>query len=155
MKHLKKGISILLSALLLCSFGIIAFAEDHVHHYTAATVYATCTEQGYTLFVCDCGDSYKDCYVNALGHNYGGWDAVQQATCTQEGVYERICSRCGSAQTQTKPVLDHYDGNKDGKCDTCDAAVEDETVYSPFDWFIDLFKTIFNKIREFFSSFSR
>ena len=129
MKLLKNGISLLLAAILLCSSGIIAFAEEHKHQYTATPVYATCTEQGYTVFVCSCGDMYKDLYTDPLGHNYGGWDAVQQCTCVTEGVMERTCKRCGAKQTQTVPVMDHRDSNADGKCDTCDLVMEPEEVF--------------------------
>ena len=49
MKLLKNGISLLLAAILLCSSGIIAFAEEHKHQYTATPVYATCTVMGATV----------------------------------------------------------------------------------------------------------
>ena len=155
MKHMKKAISILLCAVFAFSFGVVVLAEDHVHQYTPTPVYATCTEQGYTVFVCSCGDSYKDLYVEPLGHHYGGWDAVQKATCTSEGVMERTCIRCPSKQTQTVPMLDHFDGNADGKCDTCGLELEQEDIFSPFDWFVALFKTIFERIKAFFASFSK
>lgn len=40
------------------------------HQYGKTTVVApTCTEQGYTIYKCkNCGDTYKDDYVKALGH---------------------------------------------------------------------------------------
>ena len=39
----------------------------------------TCTEKGYTTHTCACGDSYKDSYVNALGHNF------KNGACTRCG----------------------------------------------------------------------
>ena len=42
---------------------------DHEHSYTASTVLPTCVDQGYTLHKCECGDSYKDNYMEA-GHKY-------------------------------------------------------------------------------------
>ena len=50
------------------------------HSYSLSVVDATCTEQGYSLWTCDnCGDSYFDGYVDALGHEY------QDGTCTRCG----------------------------------------------------------------------
>ena len=42
------------------------------HQYGKTTVVApTCTEQGYTIYKCkNCGDTYKDDYVKALGHDF-------------------------------------------------------------------------------------
>lgn len=40
------------------------------HSYTETVVDPTCTEQGYTLHKCACGEEYKDNYVNATGHTY-------------------------------------------------------------------------------------
>ena len=49
--------------------------EDKLEHeYEEQIVAPTCVAKGYTLHTCKnplCGDSYKDNYVNALGHNYG------------------------------------------------------------------------------------
>ena len=157
MSLLKKTFCVLLS-LLMCGscFGLLAFAEDgHVCVYEPTPVYATCTEQGYTLFVCSCGNSYKDYYVEPLGHNYDGWDAVQQATCTSEGIMERTCKRCGAKQTETFPVLDHRDSNADGYCDTCGLEMPQEEIFSPFEWLVNLFKTLFERVSAFFSSFKK
>lgn len=56
-------------------------ALDHEHSYVSNVVAPTCTEQGYTEHVCACGDSYKDTYVDATGHNY----------------VDGVCSVCGAA----------------------------------------------------------
>ena len=43
------------------------------HEYAAEVVAPTCTEQGYTAHTCkNCGDVYKDTYMDALGHVYDG-----------------------------------------------------------------------------------
>lgn len=42
----------------------------HEHSYKATVIDPTCTEQGYTLHSCLCGDSYKDTYKNKLGHTF-------------------------------------------------------------------------------------
>ena len=49
-------------------------------HYTATATKPTCTAQGYTTYTCPCGNSYKDDYTDALGHDYGKGG---------------VCTRCG------------------------------------------------------------
>ncbi|MBQ7962522.1 MAG: hypothetical protein IJ289_07965 [Clostridia bacterium] len=39
----------------------------HEHSYTSVVTAPTCTEKGYTTYTCECGDSYKDNYVDATG----------------------------------------------------------------------------------------
>ena len=43
--------------------------EEHTHSYNAVITEPTCTEQGYTTYVCECGDSYISDYVPATGHD--------------------------------------------------------------------------------------
>ena len=40
------------------------------HDYEAVVTAPTCTEKGYTTYTCSCGDSYKDNYTDALGHEF-------------------------------------------------------------------------------------
>ena len=60
---------------------------EHNHNYTSNIVAPTCTEQGYTEHVCACGDSYKDTYVAATGHNY----------------VNGVCSICGAVDVTVQP----------------------------------------------------
>ncbi len=57
--------------------------DGHVHAYTYTRVAPTCTEQGYRIYVCECGDRYIADYELALGHNY------------RNGV----CTRCGRTES--------------------------------------------------------
>ena len=45
----------------------------HKHAHSSKVVAPTCTEKGYTEYTCECGDSYRDSYVDALGHSFGEW----------------------------------------------------------------------------------
>ncbi len=64
---------------------------SHVHQYTAAVTEPTCTENGYTTYTCDCGDSYTANTVKALGHSY----------------VDGFCIRCNAPipEEETKPAL--------------------------------------------------
>ncbi len=67
--------------------------EPHVHSYSSKTIAPTCTEKGYTLHFCKCGDEYKDTYVDAKGHTIK-YDEVAP-TCGASGVKSGYCSVCG------------------------------------------------------------
>ncbi len=43
-------------------------AVFHTHVYTAVVTPPTCTEAGYTTYICTCGDTYVADEVPALGH---------------------------------------------------------------------------------------
>ena len=42
------------------------------HSYTPTTTAPTCTTQGFTVYLCDCGDGYVGSVTAALGHQYRG-----------------------------------------------------------------------------------
>lgn len=42
----------------------------HTHSYTATVVEPTCSEEGYTLYTCSCGDSYKSDYTETTAHKF-------------------------------------------------------------------------------------
>ncbi len=68
---------------------------DHIHSYDETVIAPTCTEDGYTIHKCHCGDEYKDTYVNALGHTEEIISGLE-ATCTESGLTEgKKCSVCG------------------------------------------------------------
>lgn len=70
------------------------FVIEILHAYTAAVTPPTCTARGYTTWTCTCGDSYKNTYVDKLGHDMVV-DAAVPATCTETGLTEGShCSRC-------------------------------------------------------------
>ena len=62
--------------------------DDHIHSYHITVTAPTCTEKGYTTYTCECGDSYSDTYVDAIGHKY------------ENG----ICSVCGAKDPDDKPA---------------------------------------------------
>ena len=82
------------------NIGLLDLASGHVHSYQTVTVAPTCTEQGYTTYTCaECGDSYVDDYVDALGHNYES--VVTDPTCTEQGYTTHTCANCGDSSVDT------------------------------------------------------
>lgn len=76
-------------------------ATKHVHQYTQTLTPATCTQKGFTTFVCECGDTYKDNFTNP-SHSF------------KNGV----CSACGetddSQAYRTVANLVKENGSKSG-----------------------------------------
>jgi len=75
--------------------------QSGTHEYTDTIVPPTCTEQGYTLHECYCGDSYQDTYVPAEGHS-GQWITVYGPSDTATGLEKRIC-HCGHVDERVIP----------------------------------------------------
>lgn len=64
------------------------------HQYDSEVVSPTCTEKGYTIHTCECGDSYKDDYVYALDHKIIIDEAIPES-CVASGLTEGShCERC-------------------------------------------------------------
>lgn len=81
--------------------------KEHEHVYTETVTAPTCTEKGYTTFTCKCGDSYVGNYTDALGHDFGEWETVQEATETETGLAKRSCKRCKEEETKVIPTTEH------------------------------------------------
>ena len=75
------------------------------------TVAPTCTEKGYTIYICDQDSALteKRDYTNALGHAWDTGTVTTAATCTTAGVKTFTCTRNGCAETKTEeiPALGH------------------------------------------------
>lgn len=69
----------------------------HEHKYKSENHSPTCTEEGYTLFYCSCGDQYKENVRPALGHDMKK-TAVVAPTYDSYGYTVYICSRCGARE---------------------------------------------------------
>ena len=114
------------------------------HNYESTVIIPTCTEKGYTLHTCVCGDTYKDSYVDALGHTEVIDEAVP-ATCTLSGKTEgKHCSVCDTIIVKQKviPTKGHtpgewqYDveptcttqGSKYRECTVCFVTIDNRLV---------------------------
>lgn len=88
------------------------------------TVAPTCTEKGYTIYICDQDSALteKRDYTNALGHVWDTGTVTTAATCTTAGVKTYTCTRNGCAETKTEkiPALGHkWDDGTVTKAPTC------------------------------------
>lgn len=106
--------------------------SPHEHSYSESKVQPTCTQEGYTLHTCQCGDSYKDTIIAATPHTY--LETVLEPSCTEDGCKLFTCE-CGDTyktdlqkatghqwgdwQTVKEPTTD-VEGKAERKCSRCD-----------------------------------
>ena len=105
-----KKISLFFMALILM---LTLVGCGHKHAYQEKVVEATCTEEGYTEYTCECGDTYQDNKVAAKGHSYGEWNVVEEATEKETGLKERTCSVCNHLESEEIPMLEHVHSYKE------------------------------------------
>ncbi|MBE6947360.1 MAG: hypothetical protein E7454_03835 [Ruminococcaceae bacterium] len=68
--------------------------QPHEHYFVKeSTRRPTCTDLGYTIYVCSCGKNDLRDMKDALGHRLGEATVVP-ATCETDGYTEQFCSRC-------------------------------------------------------------
>ena len=77
-------------------------ATGHTHEGTVTP--PSCLEDGYTTYVCHCGDTYVADATDATGHSFGDWATTSEPTCDVDGVEERVCSSCGASETNPIPA---------------------------------------------------
>jgi len=77
---------------------------EHYHSYSIEEIAPSCTEQGYTVYRCVCGDSYKDDYIEPKGH-IEVIDSAVPATETSAGLTEgKHCSVCGNVLVKQESI---------------------------------------------------
>lgn len=79
---------------------------------------ATCTEEGYTGdTVCtNCEETIKTGEViKALGHAMGEWKVVKEATATEDGLKERVCTREGCTFKESAVIPKTGEKPEEGK----------------------------------------
>ena len=139
----------------------IHFNHGAEHNYNSVVTAPTCTERGYTTYTCECGDSYVDDYVDALGHTPS--TAFEEnhiaPTCTENGskdvvVYCSVCEEEISREIVTLEATGHADSDNNGYCDACDELL-DPTVECECNCHNDGISGFFWKIKIFFSKLFR
>lgn len=81
-----------------CVFNVYVKNKVHYHSYSSVTTNPTCTDEGYTVFTCECGDSYTET-IPANGHSY--ILETFEPTCTEKGYALHTCSVCAESFTDS------------------------------------------------------
>ena len=77
--------------------------DTHSHSYTEKeTKNASCTEAGYIVYSCDCGDEYTK-GLSQTGHISGNWEIIKEPSIKENGLRQNKCTICGEI-TQTEPI---------------------------------------------------
>lgn len=105
----------------VCGFSYTETIEKLPHTIVDIPAVApTCTKAGSTAGKkCSvCGTvTVEPQEVKALGHSYGEWTTLKDATCTQNGTKQRTCSTCKKTEEAVIPALGH--NYADGVCTNC------------------------------------
>ena len=140
---MKKTVRALL-LLAVCLAALLLATSCHKHEWSEWTVDvpATCTEPGFNIRVCACGDDELE-EVPANGHTYGAWITDTEAGCTEDGSKHMICAVCEKTiKTDVIPAVGHTDGEwitdteadctEDGSkhmvCAVCEETLKTETI---------------------------
>ncbi len=86
-----------------------SFSQDQAHQHNfvfAFTVKASCTEQGYDLYKCSCGETCKKNFTEPSGHHYELQKTVN-STCMAAGYSVYVCE-CGSTFTGDYTLLEGH-----------------------------------------------
>lgn len=89
----------------MLSSATMTILPEHTHQYEAVVIEPTCTEQGYTLHQCSCGDHYEDTYTDMVDHDYTGVRVDTEPTLTTGGYLIWFCCNCSEADGQSIPSL--------------------------------------------------
>ena len=91
--------------------------QPHEHEYVPAVTDPTCTEQGYTIWTCECGASYVDGYTDALGHTPKDVDEIPAEVGKPGTAAGTVCSVCDEVLEGCEPI----------------PALEEETIITIFE----------------------
>lgn len=94
------------------------------HTYTSTVTAPTCTDKGYTTYVCSvCNDTYTDNKTAALGHTYDNKCDIDCNVCSStrktKHEYDNDCDANCNNCNELRYVMHNY--GEDGKCTVCGA----------------------------------
>jgi len=105
MKQIKKMLLVSFLAVVSILFFASCGNKTHTHNFVKGDlIEASCTEKGYTIYKCDCGETEQRDEVSALGHSYGAWVVTKEATTSEKGTKEKTCTRCTDKVTEEIPL---------------------------------------------------
>ncbi len=107
-----------------------SFVAPVPHDLKSEVTAPSCTAEGYTTYVCDCGYTYKSDFTAPVPHVYR--EEVIEPTCTAEGYMQSTCN-CGYSfkSSYTPPLMHSFkiiedisatcttEGYKTGECERC------------------------------------
>ena len=79
----------------------------HIMTLTKSVPVTTCVEDGYTQWSCECGQETKTLWVYASHNMPTGWTSKKIATCKEEGLEIKQCSKCDYYEERTIGKLAH------------------------------------------------
>ena len=79
------------------------------------TKYATCEEEGEMLYECAVCRWPIVKAIPAEGHDWAFDKMITPATCTEDGVYQEKCTKCGKTREQVEPATGHVINKRDVK----------------------------------------
>ena len=89
--------------------GVIGGQQNvHIHSYSRQVVAPTCSEGGYTIFTCSCGESYTGNYTSATGQHR--WVPDYEEVPVYEDREICVCNVCGKDITDMS-LEQHYFGD--------------------------------------------
>lgn len=92
------------------------------HDYAADIIAPTCTEGGYTRYVCSlCNDAYRVDGDASTGHSFGEWIFTKQPTATEKGEMYRQCSVCSEKESKYVDPHAHTMASGAAQAPTCTA----------------------------------
>ncbi|MBE6716229.1 MAG: hypothetical protein E7573_04850 [Ruminococcaceae bacterium] len=108
---------------------------------------ATCTQDAQTVEICrycneEIAGSIRTDYNTKLGHEWGTWTEIKQATCSERGERQQQCTRCEEVRSYYSPALAHTLGKwvttkeatctetglKTLSCTVCETVLESEDI---------------------------
>lgn len=93
----------------LCEVCDTVLQIPYGHNYAEEVVAPTCTTMGYSIYACECGDTYIGNYTDVIGHDYDAY--VTPATCYDIGYTTYVC-HCGAIyRVYDSPALGHLESD--------------------------------------------
>ena len=111
----------------------------HAHDWVEKKIEPTCTEVGLSWEECNCGVKQEEAELSELGHNFIETSRTE-ATCTEDGVIEKTCSRCKEVEQEVIQTSGHsweekeivasceVEGKTYEECSNCHAIQNEVTV---------------------------
>ena len=95
---------------------------------------ATCTASGSREAVVSCETCGEEISrtpetISALGHDWGEWQTVKEPECTETGLRQRACQRCGETEAETLPANGHTPITEAAIAATCTESGWTEHIY--------------------------